>query len=304
MPYLRLLRVQQWVKNVFIFAGLVFGGKLTDTHSVIWSLLGFACFCLVSSAAYIFNDVHDRAEDQHHPRKRQRPLAAGQVGVATALALAAALLVVGLTGSVLLDGRLLFLVVVLVYVVLQVVYTLWLKHAVLLDVISIGLGFVLRAIAGAVLVHVEISHWLVWCTFTLCLFLGFSKRRCELNILAENGEIDAARHRKTLSIYTPDLLNHMTTLTAGIAVVSFMLYATDARTVKVFETNYLLYTLPIVVYAIFRFTVLVEHGEVDGPTDVLLRDRPFQIAILVWAATTLLIVYRGKMLHDWLVRAS
>jgi len=307
MPYLRLLRAQQWVKNVFIFAGLVFGGKLGDRESALWTLLGFGCLCLVSSAVYIFNDIHDRAEDRLHPRKRQRPLASGQVSVGAAWVLAAALLVVGLAGSLLLDSRHLFLLVVLTYVVLQIAYTLRLKHAVLLDVISIGLGFVLRAIAGAVLVQVAISPWLVLCTFTLCLFLGFSKRRCELNALAENRDgPHAARYRKTLSIYTPDLLNHMTTLTAGIAVVSFMLYATDARTAKVFgeqEATYLLYTLPIVVYAIFRFAVLVEHEEVDGPTDVVLRDRPFQAAVLLWAATALLIVYRGRQLHAWLTQA-
>jgi 4-hydroxybenzoate polyprenyltransferase len=306
MPYLRLLRAQQWVKNVFVFAGLVFGGKLGDGHSVLWSLLGFVCLCLVSSAVYIFNDIYDREEDQLHPRKRLRPIASGQVGIAPAAVLAVALVAVGLSGAVLLDPRRLFLLVVATYVVLQAAYTLRLKHAVLLDVITIGLGFVLRAIAGAVLVHVAISPWLVLCTFTLCLFLGFSKRRCELNILAENGAIEAGRHRKTLSIYTPDLLNHMTTLSAGIAIVSFMLYATDARTAQFFGehgSRYLLYTLPIVVYAIFRFAVLVEHGEVDGPTDVVLRDPPFQAAIVLWAATALLIVYRGNQLHDWLTRA-
>ena len=183
---------------------------------------------------------------------------------------------------------------------MQGAYTQWLKHATLLDVIIIGLGFVLRAVAGAVLAHVEISPWLILCTFTLCLFMGFSKRRCELNVLAENGGTSAAQHRRTLAEYTPDLLNHMTTLSAGIAVVSFMLYATDRRTLEVFHTNYLVYTLPFVVYAIFRFALLVEHGRVDGPTAVVLHDRPFQAAIALWGLAVLIIVYRGQDLSVWL----
>ena len=292
MPYLMLLRPKQWIKNLFVFAGLIFGRKMTDLTSVSETLLGFLCLCLVSSLVYVINDVHDRDEDALHPRKRNRPIASGAVSVGSAMILAAGLLVVGMGGSWLLDRG--FGLVAAAYLVLQLFYTFGFKHAVILDVISIGLGFVLRAVSGAVLIDVEISPWLVLCTFTLCLFMGFSKRRCELNALAENGPIDAGKHRKTLSVYTPDLLNHMTTLTAGIAIVSFMLYTIDDRTIAQFGefgAHGLLYTLPIVVYAIFRFAVLVEHGEVDGPTDVVIRDRPFQIAILLWVIAAMLIVY-------------
>ena len=305
MPYLRLLRPHHWVKNVFVFAGLIFGKKFTEADSVLLALLGFACLCLASSTIYMLNDVHDREEDRLHPRKRNRPIASGEVTVGFALFLAALCLLVALVGSWLLNPA--FLVVVVAYVVLQVIYTWGSKHVVILDVISIALGFVLRAIAGAVLVQVEISHWLVLCTFTLCLFMGFSKRRCELNTLAENGGQAAAKHRKTLSAYTPDLLNHMTTMTAGIAVVSFMLYATDERTTSAetgFGTNYLIYTLPMVVYAIFRFALLVEHGRVDGPTDVVLRDRPFQAALVLWGAAALFIIYRGQALHGWFAQLA
>ncbi|MFQ5807758.1 MAG: decaprenyl-phosphate phosphoribosyltransferase, partial [Phycisphaerae bacterium] len=303
MPYLQLLRPSQWIKNVFVFAGLIFGRKLTDPTSIGITLLGFACLCLLSSLVYIVNDIQDREEDKLHPRKCRRPIASGQVGVSVAATLVAALLLVGLSGSWLLDRG--FGIVATAYLVLQTLYTYGFKHAVILDVIAIGLGFVLRAVSGAVLLHVDISPWLVLCTFTLCLFMGFGKRRCELNALAVSRGTGAAGHRRTLSIYTPDLLNHMTTLTAGIAIVSFMLYTIDDRTIAqfgsrdlgLFGSKCLLSTLPIVVYAVFRFAVLVEHGEVDGPTDVVFRDRPFQVAILLWVVAALLIVYRTEQLH-------
>jgi len=299
MPHLQLLRPAQWSKNVFVFAGLVFGHKLGELDSVLLAIAGFICLCLLSSVVYVTNDIHDRKEDRLHPRKQNRPIAAGRVSVAAAAVIAVALLVVGLGASLFLSRA--FFVVALFYLLLQTAYTWVLKHEVLLDVIAIGLGFVLRAVAGAVLVQVAISPWLVLCTFTLCLFMGFSKRRCELNALAGDG---AGQHRKTLTTYTPELLNHMTTLTAGIAVVTFLLYATDDRTIREFHrfgshSTYLLYTLPIVVYAIFRFAVLAEHGEVDGPTDVLLRDWRFQAALVLWALAAVAIIYFGEQIDGF-----
>jgi len=304
MAYLQLLRPAQWTKNVFVFAGLVFGRKLSDGTSVGITLLGFVCLCVLSSLVYIVNDIHDREEDRLHPRKCKRPIASGVVSVGAASTLAVSLFIVGLGGSWLLDHR--FGLVATVYLILQTLYTFSFKHAVILDVVTIGLGFVLRAVSGAVLVDVDISPWLVLCTFTLCLFMGFSKRRCELNALAQTGPGNAGRHRRTLSIYTPDLLNHMTTLTAGIAIVSFMLYTIDDRTMEQFGdpevgrfgSHCLLYTLPLVVYAVFRFAVLVEHGEVEGPTDVVLRDHPFQAAIVLWVAVTLSIIYLTPQLQE------
>ena len=304
MAYLKLLRPHQWVKNVFVFAGLVFGRKLFEGDAVIASLLGFVLLSLTSSAVYVFNDIHDREEDRLHPRKRNRPVAAGRVSVRDAALLGLTVLVLGLGGSFLLNRG--FFLVVLSYLILQILYTLLLKHMVILDVIAIGIGFVLRAVAGAVLVQVPISHWLVICTFTLCLFMGFSKRRCELNVLSEAGAAQAGKHRKTLQAYTSDLLNQMTTLTAGIAVISFMLYATDKRTMDELGTAQpvLVYTLPLVVYAIFRFALLVEHGRVDGPTDVLLRDRPFQVAMVLWAGLAMILVYQGQKIESWLSRLA
>jgi 4-hydroxybenzoate polyprenyltransferase len=302
MPYVRLLRPHQWVKNVFVLAGIVFGQKANDPAAWRVALLGLICVCLVSSAIYVFNDIRDRDEDRRHPRKSKRPIAAGEVSVPTAGVISFVAAAVGLGGAWLLGPA--FFLVVAVYAVLQVTYTLGLKHAALLDVIAIALGFVLRAVAGAVLVHVSISVWLVLCTFTVCLFMGFSKRRCEVLALESNGEHAAASHRRTLALYTPSLLNHMTTVSAGIAVISYMLYATDHETITKFGTNYLAYTLPIVVYAVFRFALLVEHGFVDGPTDVILRDRPFQVALALWGICAVAIVYYGPALKHALAAWS
>lgn len=295
MPYIRLLRPHQWVKNVFVFAGLVFGRRLDDWHSVWLSLLGFGLMCLVSSSIYVVNDIRDREEDRLHPRKCRRPIAAGQVSIGAASVIAVALLVSGLALSALLSMP--FFYVVVGYVVLQFLYNWSFKHAVILDVVTIGLGFVLRAVAGGLLIDVKISPWLMLCTFTLCLFMGFSKRRCELSALSENGA-SAGRHRRTLSLYTPDLLNHMTTLTAGVAITSFMLYTIDRSVEAPFEKQHLVYTVPIVVYAIFRFAVLVEHGMIDGPTDVVLKDRPFQVAIGLWILAAYLVVYQAATMKD------
>jgi 4-hydroxybenzoate polyprenyltransferase len=293
MAFVRLMRPQQWVKNVFVFAGLIFAHRLNDPVAVWLTLLGFGCLCLVSSAVYIVNDIHDREEDRLHPRKCKRPIASGEVSVAAAAVLGLACLAVGLAGGWRLGTG--FGGICSAYFVLQLFYTLALKHMVILDVLAIGLGFVLRAVSGAVLIGVQISHWLVICTFVLCLFMGFSKRRCELNAMAEGGQA-AGKHRRTLDLYTPDLLNHMTTLTAGLTLVCFMLYTVDKRTIEAFGNMYLLYTVPLVVYAIFRYTLLVEHGLVDGPTEVVLKDRSFQAAILAWLLAALGIIYFGDVM--------
>lgn len=298
MPYLRVLRPHQWVKNLFIFAGIVFARQLGDMNAVLMTVLGFFCLSFASSAVYVFNDIRDVEEDRLHPRKRNRPIASGAVSVGTATALGIGIGLLGLVGSYLLNPAFCFLVAA--YLVLQAAYILFFKHVVLLDVLTIAIGFVLRAVSGAVLIGVEISEWLVLCTFTLCLFMGFSKRQCELNAMTENGGKKADSHRKTLAYYTPLLITQLTTVSAGIAVISFMLYAVDDRTVTKFGTHYLAYTLPLVVYAVFRFALLVETKQVDGPTDVMLKDRPFQATLALWLIAAYLIINFGSQFNEWL----
>lgn len=291
---LRLLRPPQWIKNVFVFAGATFGNKLVGPQGLIWesvwwTLLAFAAFCAASSITYIINDIRDRPHDRLHPAKRDRPLAAGTVTVAQALGLAAALLVgLGLLLFVGLGSRPNCAIIIGVYLVMNLAYSFWAKRVLILDVIVIALGFVLRATAGAEVVEVPLSPWLVVCTFTLCLFLGFGKRRCELAVLG--GGADAAKHRATLAEYTPELLTLCLTISAGLALVTFLLYTMEPNPSTPFDKQKLMYTLPLVVYGIFRYAMLIASGRVTGPTDIIFRDRPFVLTIILWALAAQLIV--------------
>ena len=293
--YLRLLRPPQWVKNTFVFAAPVFARRIFEPPVLLRTLVVFAAFCLLSSVVYIVNDLADREEDRLHPRKRLRPIAAGLIAPAPAIAVAVLLLLVSLTLLLYLSPA--ALLVGLAYLILMLLYSWTLKHRMLIDVITISMGFVLRALAGAVAIPVAISPWLITCTFTLCLFLGFSKRRCELAAFADVNQ--AGLHRPTLLRYSTDLLNHLLSVSAGIAVVTFLLYCMDERTVSSLGTNYLIYTTPLVVYGIFRYAMLVESGQVSGPTDVILSDLPFIATVVSWSALAVVIVYAGPALESW-----
>lgn len=290
--YVDLVRPSQWIKNVVVFAGPAAGLKLTSLVAAGQALVAFACFCAVSSSAYIINDILDRKADARHPRKRERPIARGAIGAPTGLAVAVMLAAASTTATaVVLNLRV--TAVVLAYLVLTVSYSLGLKERVILDVIVVATGFVLRAWAGSLAVDVTTSAWLVACVFTLCLFMGFGKRRCELAMISDVHE--AGEHRRTLLRYTPDLLNHLITVSAGIAVITFLLYTMDTVHPSPFSKEYLFYTLPLVVYGIFRFAMLTELGRYSGPTEIVLRDRPLMGTILLWALLVLAIAYEKRV---------
>ena len=292
---LALTRPAQWVKNVFVFAGLVFGTRLRDPDAVLYSIVAFVVFCMLSGAVYAFNDLLDAKEDAHHPAKKSRPIPSGAVSPALAATVALALAVAGVTAALTLLPQT-FFVTALAYLGLNLFYTLWGKHRVLLDVILIAIGFVLRALAGAAAVDVEVSAWLVVCTFTLCLFLGFGKRRCEL---ATIGNLEkAASHRQTLHFYTPQLLNQLLATTGGIAVITFLLYTLDPNA----PARSMVFTTPLVVYAIFRYAMVIEQGQMAGPTDVLIRDRPFLATAVAWTVLTLALLYFGGRIERFLPR--
>ena len=285
----QIMRPQHWTKNVFVFAALIFGQKLAVPSAVGRAVGGFFCFCLAASAVYIFNDIIDRTTDRLHPEKSKRPIASGRINVHSAFLMAALCAAFAMIGAFLLSQR--FAMVVLAYIVLMVLYSLSLKKVMILDCVVISIGFCLRAIAGAVVVEVLISPWLIVCTFALCLFLAFSKRRSEIALLRENSE----SFRQTLAGYTPELLIHMLNVTSGLAVVCFLLYAMDDWTYELFGTNHLVYTTPIVLYCIFRFSALMQQGKYLDPVQLILHDLPFQIGLVLWVLSCIGIIYADKL---------
>lgn len=293
----KLMRPAQWVKNVFVLAALVFGVRIDKPESleaILVALAAFGIFCLLSAAVYALNDLLDYREDAEHPTKKFRPVASGELSPQFAGVQSVVLAAVGVTASLYLPQG--FALTAIGYLLLNLFYSLWGKHQVLLDVILIAIGFVLRALAGAQAIQVQVSAWLVVCTFTLCLFLGFGKRRCELAVL-ENGE-RAARHRSTLSFYSLELLAHLLAVTGAMAVMTFLLYTLDPNTPA---PHTLVFTTPFVFFAIFRYAMVISSGKMTGPSDVLIHDRPFLVTAILWTLMTVsLIVFQGRGIENYL----
>ena len=285
-PLVKSLRPAQWAKNLFVLAPAVFSSLLLQPEVPLRAALALVAFCFASSAVYLINDLRDREEDRKHPLKKLRPLAAGTLKVPTAVA--AIVIMVGVAAAIsawLGSG---FAAVLGAYLLLNVLYTLWLKHMVILDVMSISLGFVLRVEAGAVAAQVEVSRWLLLCTIFLALFLAFSKRRHEITLLAGA----AAGQRRVLDQYSPAFLDQMINVVTASAVVSYALYSVAPETVQKYNTRDLVYTIPMVLYGIFRYLYLMyqQPGE-RNPTEAILRDPPFLINMVLWGAAVVWIVY-------------
>ena len=294
--YLLLLRPTQWIKNVVVFAGPAAGLKLFDPVSFGRAMTAFAAFCLAASAVYCINDAVDYKADACHPKKRLRPVARGAVKPRMAVVIGAVLIVMACTlASVVLTKW--TACVVGIYFLSSLAYSLALKQRVILDVIIIATGFVLRTWGGSLAVGVTTSEWLVACMFTLCLFMGFGKRRSELAMI--NSTADAGQHRPTLLRYTPQLLAHLITVSAGIAIVTFLLYTLDHTSSEMlFHKEHLFYTLPVVVYGVFRFAMLSETGQFSGPTEIVLKDKALLGAVVLWAAAALVIVYQEALFGE------
>jgi 4-hydroxybenzoate polyprenyltransferase len=283
------LRPRQWVKNLFVFAGLVFAQRLF-TETAWTALAAFAIFCALSGAVYLLNDVADRDRDRLDPRKRARPIAAGRLSVGVAVATATALVLGGLGLGVLLSRP--FFVTALAYVLLLVAYSAWLKHLVIVDVLVVAAGFVLRAVAGAVVIDVEISGWLLICTILLALFLALGKRRYEYVAL----DTDAVRHRPILAEYSPALLDQMIAVVTASTVTAYALYTMSPETVAKFHTRFLPATLPFVLYGIFRYLYLLYRRQLGGnPSELLLSDKALLINTIGWIFAVLLIIYGARL---------
>lgn len=283
---LTALRPRHWAKNLLVLAPVLFSRQLTSRGALITAFSAFALFCAVSSASYLINDLADIERDRMHPLKRLRPIAAGKLGKTAALSTALVLLVFGLAGATAINRR--FALVLGCYCLVNLAYTFILKQLVILDIFALALGFVLRAVAGAVVIGVEISSWLLICTTLLALFLGFSKRRYELLLLRE----DAGDHREVLAEYNPHFLDMMIAIVTASTVTSYALYTASEETVQRFHTRGLLLTLPFVLYGIFRYLYLIYQKDRGGdPVETALADPATLINLVLWAITVGLILY-------------
>jgi len=281
------MRLPQWIKNFFVFAALIFAGHLFIAHDVILTTAGFFLFCFVASGIYLFNDIIDLKNDRLHPTKSKRPLASGKLKVSTAAAAATFFSALGVVLAFLL--RLEFGILLLGYLVLNIAYSFRIKNLVILDVMTISAGFVLRVLAGALLINVPTSEWLIICTVLLSLFLGFSKRRHELTIL--EGEADT--HRSVLQHYSPYYLDQIIGIVTASTVMSYALYTISDETIKKFNTSNLIYTVPFVLYGIFRYLYLVHKKEEGGnPTKLAVTDLPLLMNIVLWIITAAFIIYK------------
>lgn len=284
--WIALLRPAQWVKNFFVVPALVFSGQLFVPDAAFRVALAFVAFCCLSSAAYVWNDWVDVENDRRHPEKRQRPLPAGEVTPTGAWLLSLGLLAGGIALSAFLGGG--FLAMAGLYGGLQVGYSLWLKQVVIIDVMALATGYVLRAVAGGVVIAVEISPWLIVCTFLLALFLGFGKRRHEVLLL----QSEAASHRQILREYSPYFLDQMISVVTASAVVAYVIYTASPEVREKLGTDALYITVPFVLYGIFRYLYLVHQREQGGnPTQLLLTDRPLWVNITLWLLTVVALLY-------------
>jgi 4-hydroxybenzoate polyprenyltransferase len=285
--WVRLLRPQQWIKNFFVLAPLLFSGRALDTASQIRSVLAFVVFCGLASSVYIFNDVVDRESDRAHPAKRTRPLASGDIGVTSALTVALLLLAasVALAFSVsrALGG------IAVSYLLLNVLYSLWLKHVVIVDVFAISAFFVLRLLAGAAAVDVRPSVWLVLCGGLLALYLGFAKRRHELILL---GNDSARDHRAVLTEYTTPFLDQLSVVLLAVTIVSYIMYTLESETARSVGGEALSYSTVFVLYGVLRYLHLVHRQEDGNPTDTLLTDKGLLAAVILWVIYCGLVLYR------------
>ena len=288
LNYLKLVRVPQWVKNFFVFVPLLFSQHLFDVDYFTTTLFAFVVFCLASSLIYVINDIIDIEADKAHPTKKNRPLPAGSISKRSALIVAVVLTAVIVILLPQFNKE--FIYFVTVFVLLNLLYSFWFKHIVILDVFSIAAGFSIRVLAGAVVISVPISSWLILTTMFISLFLGVMKRHSELILVAEN---ENAPSRKVLSQYSLNFADQMATVAAAGVIICYALYTVSERTVSAFGTENLIYTTPFVVYGIFRFMYLEYiSNKGDNTTKIVFSDLQLILTVLIYAITTVLIIYK------------
>ena len=293
--FLRLIRVHQWIKNIFVFVPLLFSLHLFNKDYFITTLLGFLVFCLASSAIYVINDLVDIESDRAHPVKKNRPLPSGAITKTTAIITASLFLVLVFWLMMYFNQE--FIYMVLAFVVLNVLYSFWFKNIVLLDIFSIAAGFSIRVLAGAFVIQVPISSWLLLTTMFISLFLGVMKRRSELMLVTETNkqipETNEQKSRKVLTQYSLNFADQMATVAATGVIVCYALYTVAPRTVTIFQTERLIYTTPFVVFGIFRFMYLeYVNRKGENTTRTLATDLPMILNVLAYAVVTIFIIYK------------
>ncbi|MEO0130764.1 MAG: decaprenyl-phosphate phosphoribosyltransferase [candidate division WOR-3 bacterium] len=281
------LRPHQWLKNILIFAGLVFAQKLFDISLFLKTVSAFFLFSFASGSLYILNDIKDYERDRLHPEKKKRPIANGLIKKEVAFILALLLLFFSLIFSYLLSSS--FFFVLIFYIILSIFYTLYLKDIVILDVIIVALGFLLRAWAGTVLINVSLSEWLFICTILLALFLALTKRKTEIEMLNEK----AISHRKVLKDYSHNFIDQMISVATASSLIAYSIYTVAPETINKFKTKNLVFTLPFVIYGIFRYLYLVYHRQFsENPDKAFIKDIPLLINIILWFICVTLIIYK------------
>jgi len=283
---LKAMRPRQWTKNVFIFAALVFDRKLLNQKAFLDTLEAFLLFCLLASSVYIINDVLDLESDRNHPVKKNRPIASGKLSISTALVTAVILLLISLTGAYFLSK--IFFTICAGYFLLNILYSRWLKHLAIIDVLVIAACFVLRVAAGVSVIDVQrFSPWLYVVTTLLALYLGFGKRRAELSVLVND---NPQSHRKVLSGYSIALVDQYITVVSASTIIAYSLYTFSGTNLP--DNHAMMLTIPFVLYGILRYLYLIQiRNEGGEPEEILLKDRPIQVTVLLWAITVMVIFY-------------
>ncbi len=280
------MRPNQWIKNLIVFADLLFSKNLFNLSKDIDAFIGFIIFCLITGCAYMINDLVDLEKDRLHPFKSRRSLASGSLNKTTAIKII--VIVCFLCFPLAFYMNTLFGIIILVYLLLNIGYSIYLKHVVIIDVITIAAGFVLRVLGGAVIISVIPSNWLILCTILLSLFLGFSKRRHELVLLEDK----SSSHRKVLSYYNTYFLDQMIAVVTASTLICYALYTMSEHTIEKLGTSKLIYTVPFVLYGIFRYLYLVHQKEEGGnPSEALFTDMPMIINVILWVITSVMFIY-------------
>ena len=291
LKYLKLARAPQWIKNLFVFVPLLFSKHIFDKTYLIPALLAFLLFCLVSSIVYVFNDIIDIEADRAHPTKKDRPLPAGTISLQNAIITMIIFAVLVALFLPALNVR--FRILLLSYFLLNILYTFIFKHIVLLDIFSLAAGFMLRVMAGAVVISVQVSSWLILTTMFISLFLGVMKRRSELVLINDEQSKDT---RKVLASYSLNFTDQMSTIAAAGVIICYALYTVSERTIKLFNTEYMIYTTPFVVFGIFRYMFLVYMNKKgENTVEIMLTDIPMIINVVLYVAAIIFIIYRFSL---------